>query len=649
MAQTPANKSRFRRTGTILALSIMLGVAALLVGRNWWGKRETHSHEPADPRLTYRTPYKNVHPRVRYVGDQVCADCHSEIHKAYRKHPMGRAMAPIAAATSIERVDATAFNPFTSSALHYGVRHHEGRVYHRQWCAHADTAATEREVDFACGSGARARSYIIEDDGFLFQSPITWYPQGSRWDLSPSYEKRNQHFSRPVSPGCLFCHCNHAEHIPHTINRYKPPIFNGHAIGCERCHGPGELHVERRSSDEKVVGLDETIVNPSRLEHSLREAVCQQCHLQSEQRVVARGRTDFDYRPGLPLHLFLMDFVNAREPGLEAKFVGSVEQMMASRCYNSSREPKKMGCVTCHDPHRHPTAEERVAHYRKSCLKCHAEQSCSLTSAVRREKSKQDSCIDCHMPRTGSEVNHTAITDHRIPRRAGNSIKKPGDAPIPGPDDLVPFQREQIDLRDPEYLRNFGIALMQMQDRGLPDSVAHQFGEKALPLLSQAIERDGHDIPALQAKSGALWSLNRREEALAVCETTLSQVAESEVTLHAAGNLALELNQPDAARGYFERAVQVNPWRWQYFQGLAVASFRRGEWNRAVDECQKSLRIAPANPSSRSLLIQCHLAAGQKDKAQAEFETLRHLTPESRREGLGTWYEEQRRRLGPLK
>jgi len=29
-------------------------------------------------------------------------------------------------------------------------------------------------------------------------------------------------------------------------NRYSGDIFHGHAIGCQRCHGPGELHVKRR-------------------------------------------------------------------------------------------------------------------------------------------------------------------------------------------------------------------------------------------------------------------------------------------------------------------------------------------------------------------------------------------------------------------
>ena len=50
------------------------------------------------------------------------------------------------------------------------------------------------------------------------------------------------------------------------------------------------------------------------------------------QRVIARGRSDWDFRPGLPLHLLLMDFVDRRSAKGADKFVNSVEKMMARRC-----------------------------------------------------------------------------------------------------------------------------------------------------------------------------------------------------------------------------------------------------------------------------------------------------------------------------
>ena len=169
-------------------------------------------------------------------------------------------------------------------------------------------------VSYAVGSGAKVRSYIVDRLGYLLASPACWYPHGGRWDLAPGYEARDRHFNRPVTPGCLFCHSNFAEHVEGTVNQYREPSIRGFAIGCERCHGPGELHVAARGRGEPPDGkADLTIVNPTRLETGLRQAICEQCHLQGEERVVGRGRGDWDFRPGLPLYPFVMDFVDGEE------------------------------------------------------------------------------------------------------------------------------------------------------------------------------------------------------------------------------------------------------------------------------------------------------------------------------------------------
>src|SRR5262249_57855384 len=97
---------------------------------------------------------------------------------------------------------------------------------------------------------------------------------------------------------------------------------------------------------------DETIVNPARLPARLRDAVCEQCHLQGESRILRRGREAFDYRPGLPLHLFWSVFIRPPELVEGLKFVGHVEQMRSSKCW--SKSGGELACVSWHDPHRLP-------------------------------------------------------------------------------------------------------------------------------------------------------------------------------------------------------------------------------------------------------------------------------------------------------
>src|SRR2546426_5301569 len=161
----------------------------------------------------------------------------------------------------------------------------------------------DAEVQFVLGSGTNGKSYLIGSDGYLFQSPISWYAQKKIWDLSPGFGNLYPR-QRPITAECLFCHCNRALPEEHSLNHYREPIFEGYSIGCERCHGPGELHVKKQERNEPPEGADDSIVNPARLPPALREAVCQQCHLLAENRILPPDRQAFDYRPGLPLHEF---------------------------------------------------------------------------------------------------------------------------------------------------------------------------------------------------------------------------------------------------------------------------------------------------------------------------------------------------------
>src|SRR5207248_3744470 len=192
---------------------------------------------------------------------------------------MGRSLAPIDATLVTEADEADGRPLFEANGLEYSIERRNGRVFHQETRRDPSgriVARNEAEVQFVLGSGSQGLGYLIERDGFLFQSPISWYAHQRRWDLAPGYEKQNPHFDRPVVSTCLYCHANRVEPVAGTINRYQPPIFRGHAIGCERCHGPGELHVRRPTV---VAGRDRTIVNPAALEASLRDAVCEQCHL----------------------------------------------------------------------------------------------------------------------------------------------------------------------------------------------------------------------------------------------------------------------------------------------------------------------------------------------------------------------------------
>jgi hypothetical protein len=632
-------RTRIIRWTVVLLFAGFLALGLAAVGKRWSRpERGTEPEagsrpaEPDDPRRTAATRYQNVRPEVQYVGDAVCAECHRDIAESYRKHPMGRSLVPLAAALSGPEAPATP-GSFNAAGFRYQVERQGGRLVHREQALDSQgqvLTTQEAPMDFAFGSGRRGRSYLFDRNGYLFESPITWYALRQSWDLSPGYQRANLHFSRPVIATCLFCHCNQVEPVEHSANHYREPLFRGHAIGCERCHGPGELHARRRAGGEAVTSIDETIVNPRHLEHALREAVCQQCHLQGEERVVPRGRQPFDYRPGLPLDRFLVDFVRPVERSGEQKFVGTVEQMHASRCYRESTGPTKLGCISCHDPHILPAEDRKAAYYRERCQACHRDRGCSL-HVERRLKENADNCIACHMPRIASDISHTAISDHHIPRRPRCA---PADAPPwprPGQVALVPFFREHAD--DVEMSRDLAVALLQLAEKQ-PTAIARDLAATALPLLEAALRRHADDSPAWEARGNALWFVGNPEEALAAYEAGLAAAPRRETTLFPAATLAARLKHRDLAASLCRRALAVNPWRWEFHQLQAGLDAQAGRWPDAASECRRTLELYPADLTTRRLLVTSFVRSGDGVHARSEFDLLLRMTPTAQQPAL---------------
>jgi predicted CXXCH cytochrome family protein len=393
------------------------------------------------------------------------------------------------------------------------------------------------------------------------------------------------------------------------------------------------LHVQRQQTlGTGAEGPDTTIVNPVRLAPELREAVCEQCHLQGVARVLRRGRKAFEYRPGLPLHQFLAVFVKPPARADGHKFVGQVEQMHASRCFQASKG--RMGCISCHDPHVSPPPSQRVAFYRERCMLCHADQPCSVPVAVRRQTSKDDSCVQCHMPTGESDIEHHAISDHRVPRKP-DQARPALAAPVDGGLPLVQFHQE-VAANDPEAARDLGTALVDRVER-YPPAVRRALGQMALRSLNQAVKTDPGDTPAWDAQAHALWAVGDRDGAAAAFDKALTRSPRREITLQWAAALARERGRQDAAVTYLERALEVNPWRHEFHFLLAETQAQRGAWPVALRESRETLRLNPANLPARTLLVESCLKSGQIEQARAEFKRLLALHPPNE-EALRSWF-----------
>lgn len=531
---------------------------------------------------------------------------------------------------------------FEAGGSRYTIEHRGGREIHRE--ARLDhrgkvLAEVEAEVAYALGSGSRGISYLVEHDGRLYQSPISWFSQKARWDLSPGYERDNVHFSRPIEPSCLFCHANHVEPVEHAVNRYREPTFRGHAIGCERCHGPGELHLR----GQRIVGeRDTTIVNPRHLEPALRDAVCEQCHLLGDYRVDRLGRGTFDYRPGQMTSDYYLVFGRAVQGGTKA--VGHVEQMKASRCYRESKG--ELGCISCHDPHQVPAPGERVEYFRRQCLACHERQGCSLPRPARLARSPEDDCTRCHMPRIAStDITHVAATDHRVLRDPSSSIKSDGSRPQAGlplavlnvPEGNVPGAASSA--------RELGIALA-VEGPHLPDTPeVRRLAVYILSLLDSALGRHPDDAEAKRLKAQVLALSGRRALAIQLVDELLGSVPDDEKALDDYLTYVIDSPRAKDALEPARRAVALNPWSAVWHERLAYVSLERGDWETTLQQARAALELDPFLRFSRMFVVQCLLRRGDRAGATAEFASLVALHPDFR-PALERWFAQEAARPG---
>ena len=370
-----------------------------------------------------------------YADPQACATCHTQIAASYARTGMGRSLYKPSPTNTVEDYRVKNSYYHAASDTHFTMLERSGKYYQRRYQTGADgkeSNVDEKQIDYVMGSGNKVRTYLHRTpQGALQELPLAWYAErGGYWAMNPGYDTPIQPNSRrKISYECMFCHNAYPE-IPDGHDQLRAePIFSGalpEGIDCQRCHGPGQRHIEiARSPHPAAEAVRGSIVNPARLNADRQMEVCAQCHLETDSfpfphSILKYDRGPFSYRPGEPLGEFMLFFDHKPPPATDHaassapddrfQIVNSVYRLRMSAC--SLKSDGKLTCTTCHNPHE---ARRTSESYNGICRQCHSRLSNQVTS--HRDTASPD-CIACHMPkRRTDDVVHAVLTDHYIQRR----------------------------------------------------------------------------------------------------------------------------------------------------------------------------------------------------------------------------------------
>lgn len=508
-----------------------------------------------------------------FVGNQGCSACHAAIFRAYMQTPMAQSSGKVGAQVGKETFDNTAFRD-ERGVFSYTVR----PDYHFEFGQQGvpQPISGRRDLTYFIGSGAAARTFLIESGGFLFESPATYYRRTNSWNASPGFAALDYpYLTRPIAPGCLQCHASGIQPQAGTLNAYEATPFLENGVACERCHGAGRDHVESGAK----------MVNPAKLAPAARDSICAQCHLSGEVRVPKTGKPESQaLTAGELLSDILTVFVRRGSPS-ELKVTSHVENLAQSACKRASGD--KLWCATCHDPHTVPEPAAKASYFRGKCLTCHENQDCGATQQARRANG--DDCTACHMPRgPAGDVEHVVFTDHSIRKPSGTAPAKPPSAAA----ELVPYFAYTATPRD----QALAYAMVALRDRNDADR------QRAFALLKQTAEQGTADAAALVYLAEFYRDAKDDARALPLYEQVWRLDKSQYAAAAALGAYQMQRgNTPDAI-ALWRAALAVNPAMTLVRVNLAAALLRTGQVEEAKAMLEKALELNPVSPEARELL-----------------------------------------------
>ena len=234
-------------------------------------------------------------------------------------------------------------------------------------------------------SSALGQTYILEKDGYLYESRISWFRElnglgptlGGNTTLPANLnEAAGRLMSGDDKLRCFGCHATDAATGKQlTLDTMTPGVQCGH------CHESTESHLAAVNRHSGKPAVPPRLASLNNLTAEQASNLCGRCH-----RTWAEIAMQQDH-----------SINNVR---FQPYRLGS------SRCYDP--DDARISCLACHDPHTEPS--KLATDYDGKCQACHAG---GKPDAKACRVSKRG-CISCHMPKIDLPGAHYKFTDHRI-------------------------------------------------------------------------------------------------------------------------------------------------------------------------------------------------------------------------------------------
>jgi predicted CXXCH cytochrome family protein len=327
---------------------------------------------------------------AHFVGSESCKSCHAEIYNHWKQTRMANVVRDPKVHPEAVIPDFSKPDPVRTFDL--------------------------GDVAFVYGSRYKQRYFTKRGEDY-YPLPAQWDVKKKKW-LSyhveagadwwePFYGPSN--FDRPTGPTCDGCHS-----VNYNVQTKQVTEWN---VGCEKCHGPGSLHVKHPTR--------RNIVNPAALDFVRANDICIQCHSQGRPLHNPIAGRYFDWPVGFIPGERLADFWNLEElkPGATNFFqfpdeTAHKNRMQGNDFVQSNMYHRGVRCSDCHEVHGNQNVSLVRLPGNALCLSCHMKENPaglkgSVSEHTHHAKGSAGSqCVACHMPEIEQTIKDNYVSAH---------------------------------------------------------------------------------------------------------------------------------------------------------------------------------------------------------------------------------------------